>query len=260
MTRPPFRFTPVTPDLWPVWLGASLVLLLASAQAQVAPAGNTTEDTLGRLIKEYQAQRATIERPLLSAYLSRLASLQDTLENRRDPGAAAVAAEISAVQARLSSVDPSPSPPAESLTPEKPFTAPLEFTAKKSQTSGGATCVGDDNSPVLFSGKDSAAQWKLPTLPAGRYRLLWRIACDVGAGATVRLSIDGQPPRTLEIKPTTPSGDAVVANLGEFTAATPPAWLKVEVLSLPGRPRKVGPSFSLAKFVLIPPGVTMPGL
>jgi hypothetical protein len=111
---------------------------------------------------------------------------------------------------------------------------------------------------VQFAGKDSAAEWTLPKLPTGRYRLLWRIACEVGAGATVRLTIDGQAPRTLEVLPTTASGDALVANLGEFTATAAPAWVRVEVLSLPGRPRKTGPSFSLGK--LIPPGVTMPGL
>ena len=259
MTRAPDCFSP-TRGLPSLWLGVCLGCCVAGARAQEAPATATPEDALGRLVKEYEAQRASIERPLLAAYLQRLVSLQDTLEKRRDPGAAAVAAEISEVQARLSRVDPPPSPAAATPVQEKPLTSPLELPGKKAQTSGGATCVGDDNSPVQFTGKDSTAQWKLPALPAGRYRMLWRIACDVGAGATVRLSLDGQPPRTLEVQPTAAGGDALVANLGEFTAATPPTWLKVEVLSVPGRPRKDGPSFSLSKVVLIPPGVTMPGL
>jgi hypothetical protein len=72
--------------------------------------------------------------------------------------------------------------------------------------------------------------------------------------------VDDLPPRALHIQPTTKSGDTIVANLGEFIAATPPSTLKIEVLEVPGRSRKVGPSFSLRKIVLIPPGVTMPGL
>jgi hypothetical protein len=236
---------------------------LLTTAAPVAPAQTTSEETgqetLARLIKEYEAQRVSIERPLLAAYAQRLATLHDTLETRRDPAAAAVAAELTAVQTKLARGEETP--PAEAKpTSEAPLAAPIELKGAKARTSGGASVVGGDDSPVQFAGKDSAAEWSLPKLPPGRYRLLWRIASDVGAGATVRLAIDGQPPRTLEVQPTTSSGDAVLANLGEFNAATAPAWLRVEVLSLPGRPRKIGPSFSLGKIILIPPGVTMPGL
>jgi len=38
--------------------------------------------------------------------------------------------------------------------------------------------------------------------------------------------------------------------------------VRVEVVSVPGsaRTRRVGPSFSVSQVILIPPGVTMPGL
>jgi hypothetical protein len=236
---------------------------LFAAAAPVALAQTTAEETgketLARLIKEHGAQRASIERPLLAAYAQRLATLHDTLESRRDPAAAAVAAELAAVQTKLARGEEAA--PAETKpAPGAPLAAPIELKGAKARTSGGASVLGNDDSPVQFAGKDSAAEWSLTKLPPGRYRLLWRIACEVGAGATVRLTIDGQPPRTLEVQPTTASGDAVLANLGEFTAATAPAWLRLEVLSLPGRPRKIGPSFSVGKIILIPPGVTMPGL
>ena len=245
---------------WAAALGLGLAAFAAPGQTG-APAAE--EDTLARLVKEYEVQRASIEEPLLAAYAQRLAALHETLEKRRDPGADAVADELAAVQARLSRRSAPGTAGAEvpeKTAADKPLTGPLELLGAKARTSGGATARDDDNSPVQFAGKDSAAEWTLPKLPAGRYRLLWRIACEVGAGATVRLTVDGQPPRTLEVQPTTASGDALVANLGEFTATTAPAWLRVEVLSLPGRPRKTGPSFSLGKVILIPPGVTMPGL
>jgi hypothetical protein len=241
------------------WAGLALAGPVAPASTGTAA---PSEDTLARIIREYEVQRASIEEPLLAAYAQRLTALHETLEKRRDPGAAAVAEELTTVQARLGrrSAD---APPAAGLT-DPPAAArrpvsPLELLGAGARTSGGAI-ARDDNSPVQFAGKDSAAEWSLPALPAGRYRLLWNIACDIGAGATVRLSLDGQLPRTLVVQPTTASGEAVMANLGEFTAATAPAWLRVEVLSLPGRPRKTGPSFSLGKVILIPPGVTMPGL
>lgn len=242
------------------WLGLGLAFPAALGQtAATAP----SEEALARLVKEYETQRASIERPLLTAYAQRLSALHETLEKRRDSGAASVASELAAVQARLSRASTSAAAapgPGDQSAADKPLTGPLELHGPKARTSGGATAGADQNSPVHFAGKDSAAEWALPKLPAGRYRLLWRIACDVGAGATVRLTIDGQPPRTLEVQPTTASGDTLVANLGEFTATSAPVWLRVEVLSLPGRPRKTGASFSLGKIILIPPGVTMPGL
>lgn len=255
----------LSPRPLPVWLPALIApvlmaLTVASASAQSDPAATAPEDALARLIKEYEAQRSLIERPFLTAYAQRLTALHESLEKRRDPGTPAVAAEIAAVQAKLNRSEAAsaatPSPPSPEPTP----TTPLELAPKNARTSGGASTAGDDSSPIHFAGKDSAAEWSLPKLPTGRYRLLWRIACEVGAGATVRLTVDGQAPRTLEIVPTSASGDAVVANLGEFTALTAPAWVQVEVLSLPGRLPKLGPSFSLGKMILIPPGVTMPGL
>ena len=236
--------------------GAGIALSGAAASDPAGPSP-APEDTLARVIREYETQRASIEEPLLAAYAQRLSALLETLEKRRDPGAAAVAEEVAIVQARLGRPS-TPGPPERTAAARRP-TGPLELPGGRARTTGGAS-TRDDKSPVQFAGKDSAAEWSLPALPPGRYRLLWNIACDVGAGATVRLSIDGQPARTLEVQPTGASGEAVLANLGEFTATTAPAWLRVEVLSLPGRPRKTGPSFSLARVVVIPPGVTMPGL
>jgi hypothetical protein len=255
--KPATRITAVTRGAF--LLGLLLGLTGPPVRAQAAPA----EDTLARLIKEHEAQRASIERPLLAVYAQRLASLRESLEQRRDPGAAAVATELAAVQAKLNRTETAEGeatdrPDADPTPPAPP--TPLSLEGTKARTSGGASTVGDEGSPVHFGGKDSAAEWSLPKLPAGRYRLLWRVACDVGAGATVRLTLDGLPPRLLQIHPTTASGDTIVVNLGEFIAPTPPGWLKIEVLELPGRPRKVGPSFSLGKVVLIPPGVTMTGL
>jgi hypothetical protein len=258
--KAPIRRCPRSARAFVACLGLGLAVPAAPAQTAAPP---SPKDTLVRLIKEYEAQRGSIERPLLTAYAQRLSALHEALEKRRDPGAASVASELAAVQAQLSrTTTPAAAPPDPKDQPaaEKPPTGPLELHGPKARTTGGATAGEDQNSPVRFAGKDSAAEWTLPKLPTGRYRLLWRIACEVGAGATVRLTIEGQPPRTLEVQPTTASGDALVANLGEFTATTAPAWLRVEVLSLPGRPRKTGPSFSLAKVILIPPGVTMPGL
>ncbi len=237
---------------------AVLIALTGAAAAQ-SPPPPSGEETLKRLIDEYETQRHSIERPLLVAYAQRLTSLKDSLEKRRDPAAAEVAAELGTVQAVLAT-----SSGASAFVPRlalaAPPTTPVELPGKSARTSGDATVIGDGESPVHFAGKDSAAEWTLPKLPAGRYRLLWSIACEVGAGATVRLSIDGQQPRTLEVLPTSASGDPLVANLGEFTATTAPAWVRVEVLSLPGdgRPRKVGPSFSIQKVILVPPGVAMP--
>lgn len=259
---PAVRFLPLTGHVPVVVIVAVLTAIVVPAFAQTAPAAAaaTAEDSLARLIKEYEAQRSLIERPFFTAYAQRLTALRETLEKRRDPGAAAVVTELSAVQAKLNRSEAAGAPPTAIPAPESPRLTPLELPGRKATLTGGASSVGDENSPVNFSSKDSAAEWSLPALPPGRYRLLWKIACEVGAGATVRLSIDGQPPRTLEVQPTSASGDAVIANLGEFTASTPPTWVRVEVLSLPGRPRKIGPSFSLGKVVFIPPGVTMPGL
>jgi hypothetical protein len=256
----PTRRFPGSARAFATCLGLGLAVPATPAQTPATP---SPEDTLARLVREYETQRASIERPLLTAYAQRLSALHEALEKRRDPGAASVASELAAVQAQLSRATTSAAAPPgrpDQAAADKPPTGPLELPGPKARTTGGATAGEDQNSPVLFAGKDSAAEWTLPKLPTGRYRLLWRIACEVGAGATVRLTIDGQPPRTLEVQPTTASGDALVANLGEFTATTAPAWLRVEVLSLPGRPRKTGPSFSLARVILIPPGVTMPGL
>jgi len=248
--RRTFAFAAALALVWTGW-----------AIAQPAePAAN--EDALARLIREHEAQRATIERPLLAAYAQRLVSLLDTLEKRRDPAAREVDAELDAVQAALQRGPSDPAAAAARPAPEIAAAAPLELPGRKALTSGGASAIGDDNSLVHFAGKDSAAEWSLPKLPPGRYRILWRIACDVGAGATARLLIDGQPPRTLEIVPTSASGDTRLVNLGEFSATTAPAWVRVEVVSVPGsaRTRRVGPSFSVSQVILIPPGVTMPGL
>lgn len=255
------RLNPRPRPIWFPALLAPVLMAVASASAQSDPSAAAPEDALARLIKEYEAQRSLIERPFLTAYAQRLTALHESLEKRRDPGTAAVAAEIAAVQAKLNRSEAAsgaatPAPP----SPEPLPTTPLELLPKNARTSGGATTAGDDSSPIHFAGKDSAAEWSLPKLPAGRYRLLWRLACEVGAGATVRLTVDGQAPRTLEVVPTSASGDAVVANLGEFAAPVAPEWVRVEVLSLPGRLPKLGPSFSLGKMILIPPGVTMPGL
>ena len=229
---------------------------MPSAPSQV---GMTGEATLDRLIREYAAQRTVIERPLLATHAQRLTSLRERLEQRRDPAATAVGKALTAVYAQLTK--PENQTPA---APEKPLPTriitPVELDGSTAKTNGGATTLGEGAGPVHFATKGSNATWPLPSMPAGRYRLLWNVACDVGAGAIVRLTVDDLPPRALHIQPTTKSGDTIVANLGEFIAATPPSTLKIEVLEVPGRGRKVGPSFSLRKIVLIPPGVTMPGL
>lgn len=235
---------------------AAVSTFMPSAPSQV---GMTGEATLDRLIREYAAQRIVIERPLLAAHAQRLTSLRERLEQRRDPAATAVGKALTAVYAQLTK--PENQTPA---APEKPLPTriitPVELDGSTAKTNGGATTLGEGAGPVHFATKGSNATWPLPPMPAGRYRLLWNVACDVGAGAIVRLTVDDLPPRALHIQPTTKSGDTIVANLGEFIAATPPSTLKIEVLEVPGRSRKVGPSFSLRKIVLIPPGVTMPGL
>jgi hypothetical protein len=235
---------------------AAVSTSMPSAPSQV---GMTGEATLDRLIREYAAQRTVIERPLLAAHAQRLTSLRERLEQRRDPAATAVGKALTAVYAQLT--NPENQTPA---APEKPLPTriitPVELDGSTAKTNGGATTLGEGAGPVHFATKGSNATWPLPPMPAGRYRLLWNVACDVGAGAIVRLTVDDLPPRPLHIQPTTKSGDTIVANLGEFTAATPPSTLKIEVLEVPGRGRKVGPSFSLRKIILIPPGVTMPGL
>lgn len=242
--------TPATPS------PTAISTFMPSAPSQV---GMTGEATLDRLIREYAAQRTVIERPLLAAHAQRLTSLRERLEQRRDPAATAVGKALTAVYAQLT--NPENQTPA---APEKPVPAriitPVELDGSTAKTNGGATTLGEGAGPVHFATKGSNATWPLPPMPAGRYRLLWNVACDVGAGAIVRLTVDDLPPRSLHIQPTTKSGDTIVANLGEFTAATPPSTLKIEVLEVPGRSRKVGPSFSIRKIVLIPPGVTMPGL
>jgi hypothetical protein len=245
---------------------APWVLTLASTALVALPAAwprsvraETGQEMLARIVREYEAQRATIERPMLQAYAQRLGALYESKEKRRDPGAAAVAAEMASVQARLSrGADPGSASPTQEVPP--PPAGPIELRSATARLTGGAVVVGDDNGPIHFAGKDSAAEWSLPKLAVGRYRLLWSLACEVGAGATVRLTVDGQPPRTLEVQATTASGDAVLMNLGEFTAVQAPSWVRVEVLGQPGRVPKVGPSFSLGRLVVIPPGVTMPGL
>ncbi|MFN0130295.1 MAG: hypothetical protein ACKV19_26835 [Verrucomicrobiales bacterium] len=245
------------------WILLALVAARAFSQSPPSTSSPTSPgiETLNRLVREYQAQRESIERPLLAVYAQRLSALKDTLDKRRDPAAAQVAAELDKVQAVLatgSSATPAVNANSDQAVAPK---APIELLGKKAQTAGGATVIGDAHSPLQFAGKDSSAEWTLPKLPAGRYRMMWRLACEVGAGATVRLTVDGQPPRTLEVQPTTASGDSVLVNLGEFTATAPPAWVRVEVLSLPGagRQRKEGPSFSLSKVIVIPPGVAMTG-
>lgn len=230
-----------------------------SAPAQTVPASGAS-DTLVRLIKDHDSQRAVIERPLLATYAQRLAGLRDTLEKRRDPAAAAVAAELATVQARLSRLDTGLTEPPAAPVREAPLAGPLELLASQARTSGDVTPATDENGSVHFHEKGAAAEWTLPTLRPGRFRLLWRISCNVGAGASVRLLIDGQPPRTLEVVPTSAAGEPLVANLGEFSASTAPTSLRVEVTRAIGQPRQVAPGFSLGRIILIPPGVTMPGL
>lgn len=246
-------------SLGPV-LAAALVFGLVARPGTAQVAAPPAEDTLTRLTREYEVQRAAIERPQLLAHAQRLAALRESLKNRREPAAAAVAAELASVQSKLTRAGTAAGPAGSGPAAPKQLAAPLTLEGGKARTSGGSSILGDDNSPVHFAGKDSAAEWTLPALPVGRYRLLWRVACDVGAGATVRMTLEGLPARTLQIQPTTSAGDTVVVNLGEFTLTTPPGSIKIEVLDLPGRPRKTGPSFSISKVVLIPPGVTVPGL
>ncbi len=229
---------------------------MPSAPSQV---GMTGEATLDRLIREYAAQRTIIERPLLAAHAQRLTSLRERLEQRRDPAATAVGKALTAVYAQLTHPE-NQTPAAPKKTLPARIITPVELDGSTAKTNGGATTLGEGAGPVHFATKGSNATWPLPPMPAGRYRLLWNVACDVGAGAIVRLTVDDLPPRPLHIQPTTKSGDTIIANLGEFTATTPPSTLKIEVLEVPGRSRKVGPSFSIRKIVLIPPGVTMPGL
>jgi len=225
----------------------------ASPPAQPDPAA---EDVLARLVRDYETRRSTLERPLLATYAQRLTTLRESMETRRDPAATAVANELTRVYSELTQT-PATAPAA---APGTPLLAPVELIGGTSQTGGGATTLGDPTGPVHLAGKDSSAEWLLPTLPAGRYRLLWHIACDVGAGATARLVLDGLPPRTLQIQPTSATGGVVIANLGEFVTTSPPSSLKITVLEGPGRQRKIGPSFSISRIIVIPPGVTLPGL
>ena len=160
---------------------AAVSTSMPSAPSQV---GMTGEATLDRLIREYAAQRTVIERPLLAAHAQRLTSLRERLEQRRDPAATAVGKALTAVYAQLTK--PENQTPA---APEKPLPTriitPVELDGSTAKTNGGATTLGEGAGPVHFATKGSNATWPLPSMPAGRYRLLVDAADQPGADGEI---------------------------------------------------------------------------
>jgi hypothetical protein len=202
-----------------VWLAATL----ASASAQ----------DLGRLEREFIERRQAIVRPLLEAYAQKLEALHDTLKRRGDRVRAIV---VQTERNRILASAAKALPPNPASVPPTSQPAPVNPPAGESATlsaSGAALRIGDQK----FSGhvnthlvkKGAVAEWKLPKLRSGRYRLTLVYTCVANAGGHCQLVIPPLPPVKLSIEP---NGEQREIDLGEFDFRSSPESLRLEFIEL----------------------------
>ena len=161
-------------------------------------------DEIDRIEREFVERRRAIVRPLIEAYAEKLKALHDSLMLRADRARAAI------VQAERSRILAS----VENVSATSPLDQPAGPTAggKCSRDGAGvpparqrATARRIQKASRRFEqslrGEGAIAEWKIPKLRPGRYRLTLVYSCDARSGGRCELVIPSLPRIRLSIEP-----------------------------------------------------------